>query len=269
MTYYDRNDASTTGERLWASAKKRPEAMLLFAAGCALLFSGNRKSLRRAASAGRDYYESAANASASWTSAASKGISDVGERVQSATQRAQDYLGDISGKAMEATSSIGDTAGEYADQVKRYASSARGSAGEQVTQVREFAQTNLEYFLKEQPIALGLIGLAAGAAIGAALPETEVENRAMGAQRDQLARLAQKAASDQIESLKATAGQVGANVVNSVKENGLSADGIRHALADVAGSFQDEKSGDGDKGRASGNKPGAGGNKTDTGASRT
>jgi len=262
MSYYDQVRRQSLSDRLMSAAKRRPEAVLLFAAGCALLLSGKSSTLRRAASAGRDYYSSAVDASDSWRGAAADQAAEVGHRLQDVSQRAQSFIGDLADRALETTSHLGDTASSYASQVSGYATSARDQAGEQVGKARTFAQTNLEHMLTDQPIALGLLGLAAGAALGAALPETDMENRTLGVQRDQLAKMAKQTATDQIEQLKSSAGQVGERVMNAVKENGLSADGLKQTATDIAAAFEGQKPEDADKSRPSTSSANATGGKS-------
>jgi hypothetical protein len=62
--------------------------------------------------------------------------------------------------------------------------------------------------LDEQPLVLGAIGLAIGAAVGAALPPTEAEDRLMGDVRDEALRRATKAGRAQADKARAAAGAV-------------------------------------------------------------
>jgi hypothetical protein len=57
-------------------------------------------------------------------------------------------------------------------------------------------------FLEDQPLVLGGIGLAIGAALGAALPRTQTENRLMGEASDQIKEQVGQAASEQYDRAK-------------------------------------------------------------------
>jgi hypothetical protein len=46
------------------------------------------------------------------------------------------------------------------------------------------AREGFNFLLEEQPLLLGVLGVALGAAMGAALPRTEREDRVMGRARD-------------------------------------------------------------------------------------
>jgi hypothetical protein len=65
-------------------------------------------------------------------------------------------------------------------------------------------------FCKDQPLVLAGLGLAIGAALGAAIPETEAEDRLMGEAADQVKEKAQTLASDQLQVAK----QVGQHLVD-------------------------------------------------------
>jgi hypothetical protein len=248
----------TLADRAWWTLKRRPEALLLFAAGSALLMSGTRTG--NSSNTWRPSNTSGGRRAATMGSSASRSMNNISDQVQSASQQTQDYVRNVADQARERASQVADTASDYAESLTRYAVSARDTVADQggaaIERARSLAQTNLEYLLKEQPIALGLIAFAAGAAIGAALPETEVENRTLGAQRDQLAHMAMATAEEQIEQLKATAGTVGERVVNAVKEQGMSAEGLKQAAASVAESLREPNAeaqrGNNDKGQGQG-----------------
>lgn len=80
-----------------------------------------------------------------------------------------------------------------ADQVRSRAGSARQAAGERAGSARQAAseragqaRAGFDRMLREQPLVLGAIGIAAGAVIGAALPPTEEEDSLMGPARDRV-----------------------------------------------------------------------------------
>ena len=61
-----------------------------------------------------------------------------------------------------------------------------------------------ESLLDENPMALGIAALAAGALIGATLPQTEVENEYLGETRDQMLESAREVAHDAVEKVTGT-----------------------------------------------------------------
>lgn len=73
--------------------------------------------------------------------------------------------------ALDAMHEVGETARQNAYRAKQHG---------------KRAQRGLVDFIAEQPIVAAALGIAAGAAIGAALPSTRVEDESLGAHRDRL-----------------------------------------------------------------------------------
>lgn len=141
----------------------------------------------------------------------------VGEYASSARETVGEYA-----------STARETVGEYASTVGEYASSARESAGEYAVIARERARQAAESaryaasnarssatdFAQENPLAIGAIALAAGVAIGLAVPATEVENRTMGEARDRAWERAAQAAAEIKENVTRKVETVAENFVN-------------------------------------------------------
>lgn len=100
------------------------------------------------------------------------------ERIQSAN-RASSTTGDWQAVASE-------KAEELTDSARRVAYKARN---------------RWESMLDDNPMAIGIAALAAGALIGASLPQTEVENDYLGETRDQLVDSAREVAHDAVEKV--------------------------------------------------------------------
>ena len=99
----------------------------------------------------------------------------------SARDTARDY-------ASSARETVNDYAATARDTVNDYASSAASSARDASRRVRRAAgsaTTSLDVWVRENPLAAGAVAVAVGAAIGMAMPGTDVEDRAMGETRDQ------------------------------------------------------------------------------------
>ncbi|MCW5760457.1 MAG: hypothetical protein KIS90_11885, partial [Phenylobacterium sp.] len=89
-------------------------------------------------------------------------------RLSQATHAAGDSVSDARGKAGDLYDAAKETAGEYGDYARR-----------------RFDDT-----LDAEPLVIGALGLAVGAAIGAALPSTPVERRYFGPARTKAAEAA-------------------------------------------------------------------------------
>jgi ElaB/YqjD/DUF883 family membrane-anchored ribosome-binding protein len=148
-------------------------------------------------------------------------------------------VGQVASKAGAYASTAKQAAGEYASTAKQavgeYASTAREAAGEYATSA---AQTAAEYaaaarenaryaserarraassadgWVRENPLAAGAIALAVGAAIAAMLPQSELENRALGGTRDQAWERARRAAAEIKENVTKKVETVAENFVS-------------------------------------------------------
>ena len=90
-----------------------------------------------------------------------------------AADSARDYAADVS-------KTVSDKAGTYASAVGEYADDAWRQSERFVGQARNTVQDTINRVLQEQPLALAVVGLAAGAAVAAAFPATAVERRTLG-----------------------------------------------------------------------------------------
>jgi len=117
---------------------------------------------------------------------------------------------------------ISDTASAVSGRVQQASQSARsrlqesaGSAQARMSEVTRRSQQQVErakdrfgQMLEEQPLVMGAVGLAVGAALGAAIPSTRRENEMMGSARDDLLDRAKETAREQAETLKQSAQRV-------------------------------------------------------------
>ena len=87
--------------------------------------------------------------------------------------------------------------------------------------------------LDEQPLVLAALGIAVGAAIGAAIPTTDTEGRFMGDASGSVKRSAQELANDQLDHLKAKAGETFADLKQTVADHGVSSENLSGLIQDV------------------------------------
>ena len=95
----------------------------------------------------------------------------VGERLHAAGDKVSDLVSEARDKVSGAASSVSDLGRGAAERAGGYANRAQ----------RSFAE-----ILEREPLLLGAAGLLVGAAIGAALPPTELEDRMVGRTRDKV-----------------------------------------------------------------------------------
>jgi pyruvate/2-oxoglutarate/acetoin dehydrogenase E1 component len=96
------------------------------------------------------------------------------------------------------------------DTASEDARSIPGSSAEIYDNVR----SNLSDLFKAQPLALGVIGIAIGAGMAAALPATEIEADYLGETSDAVRKKAAQFAAEQTDRATTVAG----NVVEAVKK---------------------------------------------------
>jgi hypothetical protein len=188
---------SQAGDWLIGTARRNPEALLLLAAGCALLM--------RTRGSSRSAIEQQAYVSHS----------------------AEDHASNLGNK-------VSKMAGEYAESVSGFVQEASRNVAQQSDRFRRKAQTTVEggmkRVLREQPLAVALAGLAAGAAVAAAFPRTELENRTLGPAHDALTKAAAKAG-ENLMGAAADRLQTGA------------AEAVKNLVGDVTGTFASDNLG--------------------------
>ena len=90
---------------------------------------------------------------------------------------------------MDTDSSLRDRLSQAGSDISNVAQSARQRVGEVTDNVRyqvERAKGSIDYMMREQPLALGAIGVAIGAVVAAMAPRTRKEDELMGETRDRL-----------------------------------------------------------------------------------
>jgi hypothetical protein len=88
--------------------------------------------------------------------------------------------------------------------------------------------------IDDQPMLLGALGLAVGAALGAALPESETEDRLMGEASDAVKEKASEVATAGYDKAKAVAGSVIERASQEAEAQGLTAGEADNAMSDLA-----------------------------------
>lgn len=113
--------------------------------------------------------------------------------VSSAASAAKSALDQATSTAKDGLKSAADTARSATDAARQTAGDAYSSASRTVSQAsrrsaQEFTRTRrgVEAFVEENPIMVGVVGLAAGLLIGALLPNTRRENQVFGRYADEV-----------------------------------------------------------------------------------
>jgi hypothetical protein len=114
----------------------------------------------------------------------------AGRKARSAAASVKQRAASVKNRAASAASSVAGTASEATDAVGRTARRAKS----------EFSRV-----LEEQPLLVGAIGLAIGAAVAALIPVGEREERLFGDKSEQLVRRAKQKAGETMDRAKDTA----------------------------------------------------------------
>jgi len=232
MSSYGVREGTGAGEWIMGTVTRNSEGLLLLAAGVALLMrSGRGPSVRRNSLPDRrneGQYRAAREDSASGISErVGEAARRAGEYVSGATERAGEYVSQTTDKMSETARSYASSASEYVDEAARIAADrSRRTAN----QVRDTA----DYLVREQPWAVALTGLLAGAAVAAAFPSTRLERRTLGEVGERL----RSAAGSMGEQLMEAGTQAGERLSEVAEERGLTAEGLKQAARDVGETFR-------------------------------
>jgi hypothetical protein len=151
--------------------------------------------------------------------AAGDGVSNLGHRVQEGASHlvegaqgvAHDATDTVSHFAQDAGHRVAEVAGGARDAAMHFAGDARvrgqrvvRGAGRQIMR----AERGIESTLRENPLALGAVAIAIGAAIGLSLPHTRVEDEWMGDTKERLLHQAEGMAGQAIHKAEEAVGQL-------------------------------------------------------------
>ncbi|HEY8563228.1 MAG TPA: DUF3618 domain-containing protein [Pyrinomonadaceae bacterium] len=132
---------------------------------------------------------------------------------ESVSETTGQALESVKGAASNAYGTVTDTANKAYSSVTDYAGTAYEKVGEYGTVARE----KYDYYLEENPLAVGAVALAVGAAVGLAIPATRYESEMMGEYSSQLLDRAQTAAGGLVDRVKEVAAEAKTTLSDEVK----------------------------------------------------
>jgi hypothetical protein len=170
--------------------------------------------------------------------AASSVTAKAGQVIQGVRDRASEvsgHLGDMAHTAQERASEASGRLGDMAHAAQERASeasahlgeiahSARHQVGEAADRIRYQtvrAKETYNYLRTEQPLILGLLGFALGAAFGAGMPPTRQEDELLGETRDEYVQRAKEAGEEFLEQGKRIATAAGEAATEQAEKAGL------------------------------------------------
>ena len=137
------------------------------------------------------------------------------------TSRAYEGLTDKATTALDSVSTAAGTAYEsVAGAVGTAYSGAGDIAGRAYDRAGEFgtvAHEKYDVYLEENPLALGAIAVAVGAAVGFAIPSSQYEGKLMGEARENLVQRAQDAAGSLVDKARQVATEAGQTIKDETR----------------------------------------------------
>ena len=235
--------ASAVADNLADVAKSYPIPAILIAAGAAMIMGVASKGLGRSGSKSgfvttrpsmlRNSRFDPAPPRIPRRITMTSGGNGLANSVSSLRDGVKDYVAD---QTLAVSGQVGSLKRQASDVYYSSSSKARGAmqnASRYIPHDRSEVRSKLSSLLEEQPLILGAIGLAVGAAIGAALPITQTEDNWMGSTAHSVRQAAQDAARQEVDTLRAAAGQAVENVKQSASDHGLSTENLNDLVRDV------------------------------------
>ena len=221
LDYEDRN-ARWEGEGGWMRMlRDNPLPASIAAASIGYMLWSRRSS------ATDDYYV---------RSAAYAGYDDDTDAASTA-ERVGDTARDLGRQAREKASALGEKASTLGGQARDKAAALGGQAretanalGEQVSdtvraarlraeRVSRQTSTQFDHWMQENPLAVGVAAMAAGAVVGLTMPRTRAENQVMGASRDALVDRASDSAQQIKEQVRDKVQEVAGELTSSTSSS--------------------------------------------------
>jgi hypothetical protein len=122
----------------------------------------------------------------------------------------------------EHSSRLRERVGETAEHLRHQARQQGGKTKE-----------TFNYLRDEQPLVLGALGFALGAALGAGLPPTQREDELMGEARDQVVHRAQEAGAEQLDKARHVASAAGNAALDQAHKEGMTQEHADQALREA------------------------------------
>ncbi|MBZ9710898.1 DUF3618 domain-containing protein [Mesorhizobium sp. B3-2-1] len=140
-------------------------------------------------------------------------------------------LSDAAGSVSSAASSVGSTISSGAKGIAEGLTSNAADAGSAAGDMAAKASRSAHELLNDQPLAVAAVGLAIGAAIGAMLPHTAIEDEQLGGYREKLRDTSEGMLEQGLDQAK----QVAAEAYETIKQEAGRQDTQAGTVADQIG----------------------------------
>ena len=235
MNYVNKGMNEVAETNMMRTALKNPLALTFIGLGLGLLYMN--KSEKRSQYRYKNNYDYEREGDYQRREFSSSGKQPTATDNQSTLSNVQNKVSDAAGKVGDTVSNAAGTVSDTVSGVASKAYTQVGNLGSQVKDVAGSAQDQYEYYIEENPLAVGAVALAIGAAVGMSIPSTRFEGELMGETRDNLMQKAQETARETIGKVQKVAG----NVTETVKQAaGDLAQNVKDSAGDVSQTVKDE-----------------------------
>ncbi|GAC1037170.1 DUF3618 domain-containing protein [Pseudomonas sp. No.117] len=148
------------------------------------------------------------------------------DSVTSSAGNTRDSLNRGSHDVRDKVTGLGETVSAKASQTGERLSDTAAQAKDTLTDQAQQLKGTFDTLLREQPLVVGALGIALGALLGAALPRTQTEDRALGKHSDKLTAKAKQVASSGYEQVKAAGQDVAKEARQASPDNGSQQAGV-------------------------------------------
>jgi hypothetical protein len=216
MVNYMKNKGNEiSGTSVVKMVKENPVPFMLIAAGAGLL-AYNGFARKSGSSTTRNTIEGNDNrdigegrSSTSFLSSAQEKVGDLAAGISGAAGSA---IEGVSSAAVGTYTGIANTASNAYTGVNELARAAYDKAGE----YGNLAHEKYDHHIQENPLAVGAVALAVGAAVGLAIPSTRYEGELMGEASQNLLQKAQDSAGNLVDKVKQVASEAGETLKSEV-----------------------------------------------------
>jgi ElaB/YqjD/DUF883 family membrane-anchored ribosome-binding protein len=220
LDYLRNSGANEFVQNLGGQVKYNPLPVALVGLGVAWLMASSKNPPPR-------------HGSDSYTSSLSGGTGEMRDKASGMMSSAKSRVSD-------GTQAVGDRVRQARDSLSSASQSARQRIGDLSDSARhqmDRARGGIDYMMREQPLALGAVGLAIGAVLAAMAPRTRKEDELMGETRDQLMEKAKQAGQETLqqttEAARKGVEQVKEATVPKEKEKEKTTVGVHRAYGDA------------------------------------
>lgn len=137
----------------------------------------------------------------------------LGGAYETVSGAASDTLGKVGSAASSAYENVSGAANETYSGVKGFAADTYDKAGEYSNK----AVKTYDHYIEENPLAVGAVALAVGAAVGFSVPSTKYESQLVGEYRQQVFDKVQNVAGDLVDKVKEVASEAQKTIGEEVK----------------------------------------------------